>query len=186
MKYVHLDEDLDNLSINEYNGSLGSGDNLRIRKPKSFLILKYTLVTYIILHLLFLILSLPSGIESLRKINHEHTEDIHVLWIISIIYCFIFSFVGLLGIFRESFTICVIFCVSMVINLLLLVYSASLHKNKTTPMVLFLLTNWFFTTITIAFTRLIQRSKFNSDDQEFAGDNIVLGSNGHLPKIYVR
>lgn len=181
MKYVHLDEDSDSLSVTDYHGSFENYGS-RLTRSKSFLFMKYTLVTYIILHLLFLILSLPSGIEELRRIDHEHTDDIHVLWIISIIYCFIFSFVGLLGIFRESFTVCVIFCVSMVINLLLLVYSASLHKNKTTPMVLFLITNWFFTTITIAFTRLIQRSKF---ENAIENGDIMLGSNGHLPKVFV-
>lgn len=182
MKYVHLDEDLDSLSVTNYHGSFESYGS-RITRSKSFLFMKYTLVTYIILHLLFLILSLPSGIAELRRVHHEHTDDIHLLWIISIIYCFIFSFVGLLGIFRESFMICVIFCVSMVVNLLLLVYSASLHKNKTTPMVLVLLTNWFFTTVTIAFTRLIQRSKF---EEEVENGDIVLGSSGHLPKVYIR
>lgn len=183
MKYIHLDEDLDSISIKNYHGSFENYYGSRIRRSKSFLFMKYTLVTYIILHLLFLILSLPSGIEELRRIHHEHTDDIHVLWIISIIYCFIFSFVGLLGIFRESFTVCVIFCVSMIINLLLLIYSASLHKNKTTPMVLVLLTNWFFTTVTIAFTRLIQRSKF---EEEVENNDMVMGSSGYLPKVFVR
>src|SRR2546430_13110945 len=103
-----------------------------VRRPRYFLIIKYFLVGYIFFHLLWLIATLPIGLRDLRHEEHQHTDEIHAVWVISILYSFVFSVIGLVGILRENFILCFIFGISMVINLLLLVYGAVLHRTQTT------------------------------------------------------
>lgn len=184
MKYREL--------INESNVTLASADTrpyslpveaARVRsggKPKYFFLMKYFLATYLLVHILFMMVTLPMGIEDLRSEKHEHTDQIHTLWIISIIYSSCFSVLGLLGIFRESFLLCFIFCMAMLVNLLILVYATTLHKTQTTGMVIGLLANWFFTCVAIAYTKLIDSSGGNNSS------DLLESSPGYLHSIYIR
>lgn len=149
-------------------------------KPKYFFLIKYFLASYIILHIIFMIVTLPSGIADLRSEKHEHTDEIHTLWIISIVYSSCFSVLGLLGIFRESFVLCFVFCMAMLVNLVILVYATTLHKTQTTAMVAGLLANWFFTCLAIAYTKLIDSFK-NRDSS-----SLFESSPGYLHTIYIR
>ena len=151
-------------------------------KPKYFFLMKYFLAGYLLLHILFMIATLPNGISDLRSEKHEHTDEIHTLWIISIIYSSCFSVLGLLGIFRESFVLCFIFCIAMLVNLLILVYAATLHKTQTTAMIVSLLANWFFTCVAIAYTKLIESFRNGNGN----GSDWLESSPGYLHSIYIR
>lgn len=151
-----------------------------VRRPRYFLFIKYSLVVYIMTHLLWMTITLPYGIADLRRTDHEHTKEIHTLWIISIAYCTVFSILGLIGILKESFLLCFVFAVSMVVNLLLLVYAATLHKSQSTGMIVALIANWFFTSVVIAFTKLL-----DSFDQPI-GSELLETAPGYLHNIYIR
>lgn len=64
----------------------------------------------------------------------------------------------------------------MVINLLILVYAATLHEEKTTFMIGSLLINWFFASLAIAFTKLVL-------DPPLV--DVPLQSSGYFHNIYV-
>lgn len=152
-----------------------------VRRPRYFIFMKYSLISYILIHLLWITVSLPYGIADLKRTEHEHTKEIHVLWIISIVYCTVFSVIGLIGILKENFILCFIFSVSMVVNLLILVYGATLHKNQTTGMITALIFNWFFASVVIAFTKLI-----DSFDHTINGESLLETVPGFLHNIYIR
>jgi hypothetical protein len=127
-----------------------------------------------------MIITLPYGIADLRRTEHEHTREIHVIWITSIVYCSVFSVLGLIGLLKESFLLCFIFSVSMVVNLLILVYGATLHKNQTTGMITALIFNWFFASVVIAFTKQI-----DSFNQPVSGD-LFEHVPGFVHNVYIR
>jgi len=151
-----------------------------VRRPRYFIIIKYFLVGYIFFHLLWLIATLPIGLQDLRHEEHQHTDEIHAVWVISILYSFVFSVIGLVGILRENFILCFIFAISMVINLLLLVYGTVLHRTQTTGMIVALITNWFFTCVVIAFTKLVDSL------ERPRGSELLESTPGFLHSIYIR
>lgn len=152
-----------------------------VRKPRYFLIMKYSIIVYILVHLAWITISLPYGIADLRRTDHEHTKEIHALWITSIVYCTVFSILGLIGMFRESFLLCFVFAVSMVVNLLILVYGATLHKSQSTGMITALIANWFFASVVIAFTKLL-----DSFHHQPMGSELLESAPGYLHSIYIR
>lgn len=167
--------------VYDIQGEIDDFDSLRKSwRPKYFYIIKYFLSAYIIIHILFMIITLPYGIADLRSQKHQHTQTIHALWIISIIYSSSFSGLGLVAILRESFSLCVVYCIAMFFDLLLLVYAATLHQTQTTPMVLVLLANWFFTCVAIAYTKLLDNMRYSHVHDTFKS------SPGYLHAIYVR
>lgn len=139
--------------IDEQEDPLVSGHSLR---PGYFLLIKYTLISYLILHFIWISATFPSGLADFQSTNnHSHTSQIHTLWIISIIYSLFVTCLGLSAIFKEHFLLCITFSSAMALNVILLVYTASLHDQNTCPLVVSLLTSWFFTSLAITFTKLV-------------------------------
>ena len=97
-----------------------------VQRPKYYVIIKYSLLIYLICHIAFLGIVLPSEYEELEKINHH--DWLHVLFIVNTIYCVIISLFGLFAVLREHFHYLAVFSMAMLINVILLIYAASLHK----------------------------------------------------------
>lgn len=77
-----------------------------IKRPRYFLILKYTLIAYLVLHVAYLIITLPFGLQDLEHSGHPHASELHLLWIISVIYCIIFSSIGLFAVYKVCLANC--------------------------------------------------------------------------------
>lgn len=155
-----------------------------LARPRYFFVIKYTLLLYIVIHLIWITVSLPAGMRELKQSNHEHREEILALWITSIVYCGITSIIGFIGIWREHFAICFIYCISMVINLILLVYAALLHLDQGTTMIEALIINWFFTGVLIAFTKILDTMHRNPSSTDV--NHLLESSPGYLHSIYIR
>lgn len=196
MKYAHLNNAASipdvPLELHPYpasqDQSLGlNRTTLTFDRPRYFFVIKYFIISYIIFHLVWITVTLPCGMRELRETNHEHREQILALWITSIVYCGITSVIGLYGVWKENFVICFIYSISMVINLILLIYAALLHLDQGTSMIAALITNWFFTAVLIAFTKIldsIQRSKYMAPSLTLTQH--LESSPGYLHNIYIR
>ena len=168
-----------------------------LQRPRYFLLMKYLLMVYIISHLIWITVTLPSGMRELTETAHVHREEIRILWITSIVYCSIFSLIGLIGIWKENFLTCFVYCLSMLINLLLLVYAAVLHRDQSSSMIAALVANWFFTSVAIAFTKILDSLQHDAaaaprflQMQSFSSlpspPFLLESSPGYLHSIYIR
>lgn len=194
MRYEHLNNDLsrqdvalelDSRGLPTTTASSPGGymSTVTLDRPRYFFVIKYSLLTYIILHMIWITVTLPGGMRELRQTDHEHREQILALWITSIVYSGITSIAGFIGIWKENFAICFIYCISMVINLVLLVYAALLHLDQGTTMIEALIINWFFTGIVIAFTKILDSMQRSSGRSV---NHLLESSPGYLHSIYIR
>lgn len=164
------------------------------RRPHYFLVIKYFLLSYLVLHVIWISASLPSGIRDLEDAEHDHGDLITGLWVTSIVLMSGGTVIGCIGIWRELFLTCVTFCLCMLVNLLVLVYGATLHNDHSSAMITSLILNWFVTCVAIAYTKILDtmqqqrraQSARSTSGGGFRSWHLLDSSPGFLHSVYIR
>lgn len=169
MRYNHLIEEH---LLAEVEDPLARSSN----RPKYYLLIKYTLLVYLIAHIVFIAISLPSDIDELTE--HEHRKLLHILFLLNIVLCALVSIFGVFAILKEKFLYLSVFSLSMVVNVLLLVYAASLHTDRASSLIVSLFTSWLFTSLAIGFAKLNYDLDFN--------DKLPTTELGYFHRVYSR